>query len=445
MDTGGVMSFAPGALAKGEERTQEPLAKRPRTLQETGLDEELLTALLLKQILNAGPTDMAGLVGEVALPGTVLEPLINYLRREAQLEVRSSIDGGVRYGLTERGRAVALDAMMRDGYTGPAPVPLEAYLESVKRQSSVRGQITAERLRKKFSDVVIEPRILDRLGPALHSGRAMLVYGSPGSGKSFISRRLGRVLDDPVLVPYAVQAGGITVRVFDAEYHRPVSEIESGPRIDSGHDPRFRLCERPVVSAGGELTLDMLELQYDPASRQYRAPLQMRANNGLLIIDDLGRQRVPPEAILNRWIVPMEEGRDFLHSQGGAQFVVPFDVVLLFSTNYQPADLADEAFLRRIGYKVRFGELSEQAYGEIWRQVCEAKGLEFSTKIVRHTIENLHRVRDVPLLACHPRDLIGLAVDRCRYEGRKPTLSAEAVEAAWDDYFITAESRGTTR
>ncbi|WP_303900864.1 AAA family ATPase [Thiohalomonas denitrificans] len=439
------MSFSTQAIEPFEENGLATAAKRPRSLQETGLKEELLLSLLLKQILKMGPTDLADLVREIALPGGVLEPLIQYLRREAQLEVRSSIDGGVRYGLTERGRTAALDAMMRDGYAGPAPVPLEAYLGIVGSQSSSRQQITAEQLRSKFSDVVIEPHILDRLGPALHSGRSMMVYGSPGSGKSFISRCLGRVLDDPVLVPYAVQAGGITVRVFDPEYHRPRLEANAGgARIDSGYDPRYRLCDRPVVSAGGELTLEMLELHYDSASREYRAPLQMRANNGLLIIDDLGRQRVPPEAILNRWIVPMEEGCDYLHSHGGAQFVVPFDVILLFSTNYPPAELADEAFLRRIGYKVRFGELSERAYAAIWQQVCEAEGLEFVPEVARYTIEHLHRLRDVPLLACHPRDLIGLVVDRCRYEGRKPELSPEGVEAAWGDYFVTAESKGMT-
>jgi len=201
-------------------------------------------------------------------------------------------------------------------------------------------------------------------------------------------------------------------------------------------DPRFVTCRRPVVIAGGELTLDMLELQFEPNRREYRAPLQMRANNGMFLIDDLGRQRVQPYELLNRWIVPMEEQKDYLHLNAGEHFSVPFDTVLIFSTNMNPAELADEAFLRRIGHKVRFEHLDPGDYRAIWRQTCEDQGLAYDAGLVDFVIEELHRKKQVPLLPCHPRDLIGLAQDYRRYADEQHTLSVEGMRWAWDNYFV---------
>jgi hypothetical protein len=287
-----------------------------------------------------------------------------------------------------------------------------------------------------FHDAIIDRRLVSRFGPALHSGRPLFIYGPAGAGKSFIASRLIRALPDDIWVPFAIYVDGLTLMLFDPEYHTPVAGPGLGPRLDRGHDPRYVHCRRPLVTVGGELTLDMLEVQYAPLTRRYQAPVQMRANNGVFVLDDLGRQRASAQAILNRWIVPMEERRDLLHTATGAHFAVPFDVVLVFATNLDPTDLADEAILRRIGYKIPLGELTEEQYTTLWQRVCTAQPVECPPPLIRHVIRDLHRNRGVPLLACHPRDLVGLATDRIRYEGRDSVLNEAVIDWAWENYFV---------
>nr|MDQ2694286.1 AAA family ATPase [Pseudomonadota bacterium] len=374
-----------------------------------------------------------------ALAGPILEELLNFLRAEACVEVRGSNGGsGLRYALTDRGRAAALDALLRGGYVGPAPVPLEDYSRVVQAQSVHHCVITKDILHDAFAGVVVPEALLDQLGPALHSGRAIFVYGPAGTGKTYISRRLALLVGDVVLIPHAIAVGDIVIQFFDPVVHRPVSADDAGPGLllEQGFDPRFIRCYRPAVVTGGELTLDMLELHYDPATRQYQAPIQLKANNGTFMVDDLGRQKAATADLLNRWIVPMEERRDFLSVGAGRHFPVPFDMVLLFSTNINPLDLADEAFLRRIGYKVRFDYLTADAYAAIWRQVCREQHIECRPEVLPYVLDELHGGQRVPLLPCHPRDLLGLAVDRCRYLGEPPLVGIEAIRWAWRNYFI---------
>ena len=380
----------------------------------------------------------------MALPGALIEELLAYLRTEGRAELRARRDDspGLRFGLTDRGRALAGDALQRDGYVGPAPVTLDTYNQIVKAQSMDLFPLTRDQVHDAFSDIVIRPDLLDRLGPAMHSGRSVFIHGAAGTGKTYISRRLGRLLGPPVILPHALYVGDSVIGYFDRNLHRPVAESGSVDSLllSQGFDARFVLCERPVVASGGELTIDMLDLQYDTALRRYNAPLQMRANTGMLIIDDLGRQRVEPVDLFNRWIVPMEERRDQLTLNTGQHFSIPFDLVLVFSTNLDPEELADEAFLRRIGYKIRFESSSRMEYIAIWRQVCLERSVDFDLGLAEFLLDELYgsirpKGSELPMLACHPRDLIGLALDYTRYMG-KSAVTRDALRWAWHNYFL---------
>ncbi|MEA3274169.1 MAG: AAA family ATPase [Pseudomonadota bacterium] len=423
------------------------LAPRPVTEEGTGLSRALLVDLVSKHLAEAGVLDLGALARRIALPGTLIEGLLAFLRSEGRAEVLGARGGSpfLRFGLTERGRVAAAEAFMRDGYVGPAPVPLAAYEGIVRAQSVRHNPLTRVKVHDAFADTVIRTSLLDRLGPAHSSGRPLFLYGPPGTGKSYISRRLTRLLGPPVLVPHAIAVGETAIRCFDPGVHRvvgPPSESAS-VMMEEGFDARYALCERPAVIAGGELTLDMLDLRFDSAARLYMAPLQLRANNGTLILDDMGRQRVTPVELFNRWITPLEERRDHLSLKAGQHFSVPFDLVLVFATNFNPLDLADEAFLRRIGYKIRFEEASKEEYSQIWRQECKQNAIEYDPALVAFVIEELHAKRRVPLLACHPRDLIGLAMDHSRYIGAD-AMDQEALLWAWRNYFVEVSDGGSS-
>ncbi|HEY0685468.1 MAG TPA: hypothetical protein VGD45_24230 [Steroidobacter sp.] len=415
------------------------IAPRPQTLAATGLPPAFLGDLLEKHLFEGGVLSMRELVARTALSGRLLEELLGFLRKEGRIEVRAQQgdNPGLAYALTERGRGSAMASLMASGYVGPTPVPLEHYVETV-RQQSVRGRrVTRERMSAAFSDTVLDPAMLDRLGPAMNSGKAIFVYGAPGTGKTFISQRLARLFADTCLIPHAIAIGDTVVRIFDPSVHRQFQENSPVVMLTRGHDPRYVLCQRPLVITGGELTMDMLEVQFDPASRQYRAPLQMKANGGMLILDDLGRQRVPPNVVLNRWILPMEEGVDYLSMNTGQHFKTPFDVILVFSTNLQPSDLVDDAFLRRIGYKIGFQPLDRKQYHLVWERICESHGVQYDPAICQYMIDALYAPTGTPLLPCHPRDLIGMALDRVVYLDAGDGLSTEALHWAWDNYFVT--------
>lgn len=415
-------------------------APRPATVAETGLSVLYLGDLLVKQLFEQGVMDLHQLSRESALAGSVVEEVCRFLREEGRLEVRGQGEAGaLRFGLTDRGRASALEAFNRDGYSGKAPVTLEQYRARVREQALSEVGIRRETVMAAFDDTVIDPALLDQLGPGLHSGRAMFIHGEAGTGKSFIARRLVRLLPGEVLIPHAILAGGKAVRCFDPAVHHIVEAAgESSPAaqlyLGHGHDPRYVRCHRPCIVTGGELTMARLEVQYDAATHIHQAPVQLLANNGMLIIDDLGRQRMAPMELFNRWIVPLEERRDFLALSNGYHFSVPFDVALVFSTNLDPLSLADAAFLRRIGYKIRFAPLSRPAYLAIWQQQCCAQGLPFDRSLAEFAIDELHGRHGVPLLACHPRDLLSLAQDQLDYHG-SAVPDRETLCWAWQTYF----------
>ena len=419
------------------------LAPRPSKLSATGLSETFVADLIAKHLLDRGALSLAELSFILALAGSIVEDVLNFMRTEALIEVRpgKASTTGLTYTLTDRGRVSSLDAMMRSGYLGPAPVPVKRYAEIARAQTIHKQTVTQDAMRGAFEDVVLDGKVLDQLGPALNSGRAIFLYGPAGTGKTYISQRLCRLFYNPTLIPHAIAIGESVVQVFDPMVHKQMWQmpVDDGLTLERGHDPRFIICERPVVITGGELTSEMLEVYYEPSARTYEAPLQLKANNGMFIIDDMGRQKVPPEVIFNRWIVPMEEKRDYLTLGSGRHFTVPFDVVLIFSTNIHPLELADDAFLRRIGYKIEFGTLTPAQYEQIWRAACATYKVEYESDVLDYVINELHTKRHVSLLPCHPRDLLGMAVDHAIYEENTRNVSIEHLRWAWENYFVSID------
>jgi hypothetical protein len=424
------------------------LAPRPQSLHDTGLSSTFVADLISKHFLDGGALTIAQLTQRLELPGKIVESVLHFMRDEARIEVLAAreAEGALRYRLTDRGRSGALDAMLRDGYAGPAPVPLSAYTKVVREQTVHGRAVTKGEMHRAFQDVVLEERLLDRLGPSLNSGRAIFVYGPAGTGKTYVAQKLRRLFHDRTLIPHAISINETVISIFDPLVHRAVTR--DNPRLDlrleGGHDPRFVCCERPVVIAGGELTTDMLEIQYDSATRQYRAPLQLKANNGMFMLDDMGRQKAEPEAIFNRWIVPMEEKKDYLSLGSGRHFSVPFDVVLIFSTNMHPLDLADEAFLRRIGYKIEFDYLTKNQYRKIWQDTCREYGVVFDPDTLEFVLSELHEKESVRLLPCHPRDLLGIAVDLAVYLGEPRQVTKDQLRWAWRNYFVSMRATGSS-
>ena len=414
--------------------------KQPRTVAETGLSEPLLIDLLCKHLYDAGSLDTAKLMERLALAGPVLDELLAFLRKDGRIEVlgqNNGAGGGLRYGLTERGRGVAHDALARSGYIGPAPYPVERYRELLLAQTIHHGGVNAKAMQAAFQGVVLHSGLLDQLGAALNSGRAIMIYGPAGTGKTYISSRLIRLFGEAIWIPQAIAIGEAIIEVFDPQVHEREEDLtRPSLRLDQGHDRRLLRCKRPVVVTGGELTMDQLDTRYDPYPRQYQAPLQLKASNGMFIIDDMGRQRMAPAQLLNRWIVPMEEKKDFLNLGGGRHCELPFDLILVFSTNLNPLELAEEAFLRRIGYKLHFDHLTRDEYERIWRQEVEKIGIPFDPLLLRYVIEGLHQPEKVPLAPCHPRDLLGMARDRQRYQGSSGPLTPQELEWAWHNYFV---------
>ena len=417
------------------------LAPRPKQLQETGLSMTFVSDLIAKHILDRGTSSLAELARRLMLTGSILETVLEFMRREALIEVRPNRaeHPGLHYALTDRGRCAALDAMLRNGYVGPAPVPLKHYASVARAQSIHRQKVTRQMMNRVFDDIVLDESLLTKIGPSLNSGRAIFLYGPAGTGKTFVSQRLTRLFPDPTLIPHAIAVDENVVQMFDPLVHKVIdlSDRSDEYQLDHGHDPRFLICERPAVITGGELDADMLEVVYEPSAKLYEAPLQLKANNGIFIIDDLGRQKIDPMTLFNRWIVPLEEKKDFLSLKSGRHFSVPFDVVMIFSTNIHPLELADEAFLRRIGYKIEFTPLSVEHYEQIWRDTCIDFEVDYEPEVFEFVLNELHAKNRVDLLPCHPRDLIGMAVDRAIFGESERSICIDSLRWAWANYFVS--------
>ena len=415
------------------------LIKQPRTIDETALDAELLIDLTLKHFYDGGVLDLQQLADRMALTGNLLDGILTTLRKDSRIEGLAAKENsaGVRYQLTDLGRAEAKNAYLRSGYIGRAPITIDHYRQLVEAQSVFNCTASKEQLKDAFAGVVLEDHLYDQLGPALHSGRAIMVYGPAGSGKTYICKRLARCLGGPVHLPYAISVGREIIQFFDPLIHVPVYQVSEkvGYHFENRTDQRLILCERPVAISGGELTMDRLELRYDPVTRLNHAPIQLKTNNGIYIVDDMGRQRMPPIELLNRWIVPMEEHIDYLTVGTGQHFPVPFDTVLVFSTNLHPLELADEAYLRRLGYKIQFTDITKEQFTLIWGDVCRERSVALEEGVLDCVFE-LYDQTKRSFLPCQPRDLIGIGLDMAAFKNNRGHLSKENIRLAWDTYFI---------
>jgi hypothetical protein len=422
-----------------------PAPPVPATLEDTGLTADQVEQLLVKTLF-AGETTGLVLAERLRLPYSILEPLLLRLRAERLVEVRGAsgaASASYRYALTDGGRSRANQYLDISLYTGAAPVPLAAYVEQMKRLAAARGYIDRDRLRKGFSHLIVGDALLEQLGPAANANKALFLYGPPGNGKSVIAEGLGRSVGGDMYMPYAIEVDGHIITMYDPITHEALDgeEPESGSVIAAPpRDRRWVRIRRPVVMVGGELTMDMLDLTFNPLAKFYEAPLQLRANGGVFLVDDFGRQRMRPDELLNRWIVPLESRVDFLTLHTGKKFQVPFDVLIVFATNLDPSSLADEAFLRRIPYKVPVEDPSLDQFARIFEMNCRQRRFPYHQVMVAYLQRRHYRAVGRPLRSCHPRDLLDQVVALCRYRGIEPTVNRELLDAACRSYFVGAES-----
>jgi predicted ATPase with chaperone activity len=409
----------------------------PTSVQETGLGLGFLTELAIKHMYFEGSLSGYEIAERMKLPYPgVVDHILEFLKREKLCEVKGAggfAEAAYQYAIADKGRIVAREALDRSQYAGPAPVPLEAYTQALQRQPLGAVVVHQRTMRQALSHMVISEDTFVRLGPAVNSGRSIFLFGHPGNGKTAIAESIGQMmLGDAIYIPYAVEIGGHVIRIFDSINHMAAPPNGNGRNID----PRWIRIQRPVVITGGELTLETLDLIYDENNKYYEAPFQMKANGGMLLIDDFGRQQARPRDLLNRWIVPLEKRIDFLTLHTGRKIEVPFDVLIVFATNLAPRDLVDEAFLRRIRHKIAVNDPTWDDYREIFRRVCASKGVPFSDRGLAYLIQEHYLKLDRPRRACHPRDIVDQLIDVARYLNVPPQLTPDLIDAACDAYFV---------
>jgi predicted ATPase with chaperone activity len=410
--------------------TMRFVGRPPETVEETGVPLNLLEDLALKILYLAGELSLLELGGRMQLCPGVINEIFGHLRKGRLIEVVGMVGSVHRIVTTSKGQVQAHRIMSRDMYSGPAPVSLSAYVEVIRAQRLLDVVAHRSDLHKAFENLVVSDSMLDQLGAALVSGQSILLYGPTGTGKTVIAEILPRMYKDSVWIPHAVEVKGQIITVFNPLVHRSRDEI-----MPANCDRRWVLCRRPRVRVGGELTMELLDLQLIPALGFYAAPLQMMANNGILIFDDFGRQRISPTELLNRWIVPLDRRIDFLTLAGGNKFEIPFDLIVAFSTNLNPVSLADAAFLRRIQTKIKVTYVTDEQFHEISRRVCTQSGLVYDASDVDGFIKALSELRQ-PLRACYPRDIIQHICWKAKYEEKQPLLTLDAIREACDRYFF---------
>ncbi len=440
------MATAPLLEYPLEPEDQQLVPPVPETIDDTGLSSSFLEQLILKLLYGRG--DMLGrdLSEAMGLKYSVIEDFVEALKQQHLILAKKSLGMGSStslFALTENGRNQAREAMENGQYAGPAPVPLYQYTYIVRRQRRAEGWLTQEALAEAYRRMVVTPRILSQIGPAVSSGKSFLIYGQPGNGKTFLAEALGNVDDSYIYVHHAIEAQGQIIQVFDPVYHQPIEDTAepSVLAIDpqAHFDRRWIKCRRPFILTGGELTLEMLDLKYNATSKVYDAPYQLKANNGIYLIDDFGRQQCTPAEVLNRWIVPMERRVDYLKFHSGGKMTVPFEAFLIFSTNLKPDQLGDEAFLRRIQYKMLLRCPDVNEFITIFERFCVSRDLPYKEGLISRFVEKHYKRTGKVYRRCHPRDVLSHALDLIHFEKLPFELTDDLLDRAFEGCFLEEE------
>ena len=424
-----------GFLTKDEvEIFFSAIPEMPETLEQIDLTYSFVEDLVVKHALILRVFNITDMCNSTKLPMFIITEAIDMLRHNHMLQVKGAGQLSrlsYSFDLTENGVKKAQELLSISRYAGPAPVSFKNYRNQVEAQTIKNITVDEKSVKKAFSEIVISDDLIEQFGPAISSGKSIFLHGPPGNGKTTIAEIVGRVMPDAVYVPYAILVEGQIITVYDSSNH----EIIESDDEHTG-DPRWVKVKRPVMMTGGEMTLKGLDLDFNPIAKFYEAPLQMKANNGLFIVDDFGRQRIDSQTLLNRWIVPLERRTDFLTLHTGMKIEIPFDQLVIFSTNLEPKDLVDEAFLRRIRYKIMIGHPTLPEYRQIFERVCNSNGIVFDEDVFKFLIIDLYKKTRTKLSSCHCRDLLDWIVDNAHYKDKVPKLTKETISSAWKSYFV---------
>jgi energy-coupling factor transporter ATP-binding protein EcfA2 len=422
----------------------------PRDIAATKIEGNELLGLLMKLIFSSRLETVRQFVDAIKLPTHIVVALVRMGVERKLLQALGIRFGDnpadTKYAFTDEGRRWTIDTLQQSRYTGPAPVTLEEFTDQVNLQKFTNEFVTMERIREALGDLVFEDRVIQKCGPALSSGRAILLYGPPGNGKSSVALRLAGLFNEVIYVPYAITVDGQIIILYDPSIHRPMSavvEAEEEALLTGSledYDPRWVPCQRPFVVTGGELSLDMLDLRYDAVSQIYEAPLHMKVLGGCFVIDDFGRQLVSPAKLLNRWIVPLEGRVDYLRLHTGKTFSIPFDELVIFSTNLEPEDLMDTAFLRRLPYKIEIGAPSLEKYKEIFIRECELHGLTLLDEVFDMIVHKVRIEKGLDLAGFHPKFIVDQVVSTCRFMKQAPSFDPQFIDFAIDNLRVTRKS-----
>ncbi len=416
----------------------------PTRLEETGLNIKFISALLFKSIYMLGLETNVEIAAHLKLGQGIVDDLLGKLKQQGFIEILGSNGSDSRIGrfsLTTAAKNLAIEASKQCEYVGPAPVPLKQYQAQVHKQRLSNEKVSIEDIGACLSHLILPSSVIRKLGPAINSGRSLLIYGPPGNGKTSISEAIGKVFRQPIFIPHCIEVDGQVIRVYDHTVHSEIVASEGTGQdykslLKKRSDPRWVQCRRPVVITGGELTLEMLDLEYDATAKFYEAPPQMKAVGGVFIIDDFGRQLVQPRDLLNRWIIPLEKRVDYLTIHTGKKFDVPFDELVIFSTNLSPQALMDPGIMRRVKYKMRLDPPSMTDYVTIFRQVCGKHGIELPVEVLSYLLGDFYPRSGATFAAYHPAFIVEHALAACEYMGIEPQLSEDLVKDALDNLFL---------